>query len=165
MGYLLFPVLDNEILLFASEQVCKDAYFCGSKKMTMQFFKGTKLYSILTGTCPACHEGDMYVEKNPFKLSKTLKMHDRCSHCNIKFKMEPSFFYGAMYVSYAVGVAIAVATFFIVYFFLGLDRHFTFFAIIGVLAILFPILLRVSRNIWINFFIHYDKNSTEIKRE
>ncbi|QAA81797.1 DUF983 domain-containing protein [Aequorivita sp. H23M31] len=131
----------------------------------MEFFKGTKLYSILTGTCPACHEGEMYVEKNPFIFSKTLKMNDRCSNCNIKFKMEPSFFYGAMYVSYAVGVAVAVATFVIVYLFLGLDRHITFFAIIAMLAILFPIILRVSRNIWINFFIHYDKKAIEKNRQ
>jgi len=60
----------------------------------MQFLKGTKLYSVLTGTCPVCHKGKMYVEPNPYKLSKVLQMHDRCSHCDIKFKMEPSFFYG-----------------------------------------------------------------------
>ena len=100
----------------------------------------------------------MYVERNPYKFSKTLKMHDRCSHCDTKFKMEPSFFYGAMYVSYAVGVAISVATFIIAYFFIGLDRHYTFFAIIGILALLLPIIVRISRNIWINFFMKYNKD-------
>lgn len=129
----------------------------------MQFLKGSKLYSIITGTCPVCHNGEMYVEKNPFKFSKTLQMHDRCSHCDTKYKMEPSFFYGAMYVSYGVGVAIAVATFVLTFFFLGFDRHYTFFAIIIVLALLFPIILRVSRNIWINLFMKYDKNSAEKK--
>ncbi|SDX23711.1 DUF983 domain-containing protein [Aequorivita viscosa] len=124
----------------------------------MQFLKGNKLYSILTGTCPVCHNGEMYLEKNPFNLKKNLKMHERCSHCGTKFKMEPSFFYGAMYVSYGVGVAIAVATFVIAFFLLGLDRHYTFFTIIIVLIVLFPIILRVSRNIWINLFMHYDKN-------
>lgn len=123
----------------------------------MQFLKGTKLYSIFTGTCPVCQKGEMYIESNPYKLTKTLKMHDRCSFCNTKFKMEPSFFYGAMYVSYAVGVAVAVATFVIVYLFLDLNEHLTFIAIILALAILFPIILRISRNIWINFFKHYDK--------
>ncbi len=131
----------------------------------MEFLISSKLYSILTGTCPVCHRGEMYVEKNPYKISQTLKMHDRCSQCNTKFKMEPSFFYGAMYVSYAVGVAIAVATFVIVYLLLGLDRHYTFFAIVFVLAITFPWLLRVSRNIWINFFLHYDKHAIEKNRK
>ena len=127
----------------------------------MQFLKGTKLYSVFTGTCPVCHRGKMYVEANPYKLSKVLQMHDRCSHCEIKFKMEPSFFYGAMYVSYAVGVALAVAAFIIAFFFIGLDKHYTFLAIIGVLVIMFPIILRISRNIWINFFMKYDKEKAE----
>lgn len=127
----------------------------------MEFLKGNKLYSIFTGTCPVCHKGKMYVEKNPFKLSTILKMHDRCEYCHTKYKMEPSFFYGAMYVSYGVGVAIAIATFVIAYFFLDLDRHYTFFAIIITLTILFPYILRISRNIWINMFMHYNKNAIE----
>jgi uncharacterized protein (DUF983 family) len=131
--------------------------FAMLKKPMMQFLKGTKLYSIFTGTCPVCHKGKMYVERNPYKISDILKMHDHCSHCNTKFKMEPSFFYGAMYVSYSVGVAIAVATFIISYFFIGLDRNYTFLAIILALVLLLPIILRVSRNIWINFFMKYDE--------
>jgi len=85
----------------------------------MKFLKGTKLYSILTGTCPVCQEESMYKEKNPFKLGQVYEMHDRCSHCGTKYKIEPSFFYGAMYVSYAVGVAFAVAAFIIAHYFLG----------------------------------------------
>jgi len=131
------------------------------KKPIMKFLKGSKLYSIFTGTCPVCHKGEMYVERNPYKFSKALKMHERCSHCNTKFKIEPSFFYGAMYVSYAVGVAIAVATFIIAYFFIGLDRNYTFLAIIGTLIVMLPLILRVSRNIWINFFMKYDKSKAE----
>lgn len=127
----------------------------------MQFLKGSKLYSIFKGTCPVCHNGKMYIEDNPYNLMKVLKMHDRCSHCNTKFKMEPSFFYGAMYVSYAVGVALAVAAFIIAYVFFGLDRNYTFLAIILTLVILFPLILRVSRNIWINFFMKYDKKKAD----
>jgi len=131
------------------------------KKPTMDLLKGSKFYSIFTGTCPVCHKGEMYVERNPYNFSKALKMHERCSHCNTKFKIEPSFFYGAMYVSYAVGVAIAVATFIIAYFFIGLDRNYTFLAIIGILILMLPLILRVSRNIWINFFMKYDKTKAE----
>lgn len=136
--------------------------FAVLKKRIMQFLKGTKLYSIFTGTCPVCQKGKMYVERNPYNFSKTLKMHDRCSHCDTKFKMEPSFFYGAMYVSYAVGVAISVAVFIIAYFFIGLDRNYTFFSIIGVLVILLPIIVRISRNIWINFFMKYSKEKAKV---
>ncbi|MGB3342872.1 MAG: DUF983 domain-containing protein [Aequorivita sp.] len=127
----------------------------------MKFMKGSKLYSIFTGTCPVCHIGDMYLEKNPYKLSQIMKMHDHCSHCGIKFKMEPSFFFGAMYVSYSVGVAIAVATFIIAYLFFDLDRHYTFLAISVVLVLTMPFIIRISRNIWINLFMKYDEKAAK----
>lgn len=123
----------------------------------MSVLKGTKLYSILFGVCPVCHQESMYVESNPYKLSQTLEMHERCSHCHTKYKIEPSFFYGAMYVSYALGVAFAIATFIISYFLLHLSLLNCFFAITGVLIILMPMLMRWSRNIWINFFMSYQK--------
>ncbi len=127
----------------------------------MNFLKGSKLYSIFTGTCPVCHKGELYVKRNPYKFSDTLKMHEKCSNCGVKFKIEPSFFYGAMYVSYAVGVAIAVAVFIIAFFFIGLDRDYTFLAIILTLVLLLPLILRISRNIWINFFFKYDEKAAE----
>ncbi|WP_115123041.1 DUF983 domain-containing protein [Marinirhabdus gelatinilytica] len=118
--------------------------------------KGTKIYSIFTGKCPVCHTGPMYKNSNPYHFSQTLEMHEHCPHCHVKFKIEPSFFYGAMYVSYAVGVAIAVAAFIIAFFFIGLGRLHTFFVIMGTLIVLLPVILRLSRNIWINFFFKFD---------
>lgn len=130
----------------------KYQYFCSMIK----FMKGTKLYSILTGKCPVCHEANMYVESNPYKVSTTLKMHEHCPHCHTKFKIEPSFFYGAMYVSYAVGIAFAVAAFVITHVFLGGNLLVSFLAIVGTLVFFLPIISRLSRNIWINFFMSYD---------
>ncbi|WP_298478040.1 DUF983 domain-containing protein [uncultured Maribacter sp.] len=118
--------------------------------------KGNKLYSILTGTCPKCHEESMYLDKNPYRLGNILKMHERCSQCNTKYKIEPSFFYGAMYVSYGVGIAFAVAAFVISKLILQSGLLTSFFAIIGTLIFFMPIIMRLSRNIWINFFIPYN---------
>lgn len=120
--------------------------------------KGTKIYSIFTGTCPVCHTGKMYKTKNPYALSQTLKMHERCPHCGLKFKIEPSFFYGAMYVSYGVGIAFAVAAFVIAFFILQLDRMATFLVITGTLVFALPLILRLSRNIWINLFFKFDRS-------
>lgn len=135
--------------------------FAVQKKPIMQFLKGSKLYSIFTSTCPVCQEGDMYVENNPYKISKLMEMHENCSNCGKKFKIEPSFFFGAMYVSYGVGVAIAIVAFIISYFFVGLDRNYSFLVIILTLAVLFPLIVRISRNIWINFFVPFDKNKAK----
>lgn len=126
------------------------------KKKKMNLFKGTKLYSIFMGSCPVCHGGPMYQSSRAYQPSKTLLMHEHCPNCGVKYKIEPSFFYGAMYVSYAVGVAFAITTFIISYFLLSLERLQTFFAISAVLVLSLPIILRLSRNIWINFFFSYD---------
>ena len=120
--------------------------------------KGTVINSILTGSCPKCQEESMYVEKNPYKLSTIYKMHDTCGHCHTQYKIEPSFFYGAMYVSYGVTVAIGVAVFVILNLIIQLNVTATFIGIIVTILALMPVTARVSRNIYINLFIHFDKN-------
>ncbi|WP_298895762.1 DUF983 domain-containing protein [uncultured Psychroserpens sp.] len=123
--------------------------------------KGTKIYSIFTGSCPKCHSESMYQRKNPYILNDVLKINDNCSHCGIKYRLEPSFFYGSMYVSYGVGIAFAVAAFLISYLFLETSLFTAFLAIVGTLIILGPIIMRLSRNIWINLFVSYDKKATK----
>ena len=121
--------------------------------------KGNKLYSILTGSCPKCHEESMYVANNPYKLGHLFKMHERCSSCNTKYKIEPSFFYGAMYISYGVGIAFAVAAFLIAKILLGATLITTFIAIVVTMIAFMPVIIRLSRNIWINIFFKYDKKA------
>ncbi|MBU0940137.1 MAG: DUF983 domain-containing protein [Bacteroidetes bacterium] len=120
--------------------------------------KGSRLNSILTGTCPKCQNESMYLDKNPFNLTNTLKMHEKCSHCGLTYQIEPSFFYGAMYVSYGLNVATGVAAFIISYVILGTSLKTAFIAIIIALIILFPYVLRWARNIYINMFVSYDPN-------
>ena len=134
--------------------------FVRLKKQFMGFLKGTKIYSIFTGKCPVCHTGKMYQDANPYKVSKTLKMHERCPHCDTKFKIEPSFFYGAMYVSYPVGIIFAGIAFGICFFLLDLGRLNSFIAIAILMLFLLPLILRLSRNIWINFFFKFDSSKT-----
>ena len=117
--------------------------------------KGSKLYSILTGTCPRCQKESMYVDQNLLHVSNIIKMNEKCSKCGLKYQIEPSFFYGAMYVSYGLNVAIGILTFLIVFQF---DRSVmtSFISIIIVLVLAFPLVMRLSRNIYINMFVSYD---------
>jgi hypothetical protein len=71
--------------------------------------------------------------------------------------IEPSFFYGAMYVSYALTVAFAIAIFVICYL-LGFGMITSFISIIATLLILMPITMRLSRILYINMFVHYEKD-------
>ncbi|AWX43965.1 hypothetical protein HME9304_00964 [Flagellimonas maritima] len=123
--------------------------------------KGNKLYSILTGSCPKCHEESMYINKNPYALTQIFKMHERCSHCGTKYKIEPSFFYGSMYVSYGVGIAFAVAAFVITYLMVGASLVSAFIAIVITMIVFMPVIIRLSRNIWINLFIKYEPQAVQ----
>ncbi|MFZ0954420.1 MAG: DUF983 domain-containing protein [Candidatus Sulfotelmatobacter sp.] len=58
---------------------------------------------ILRQRCPRCRTGSIF----RYSIFRGFpKMHDRCPVCDLKFDREPGYFLGAMYVSYALGVAI-----------------------------------------------------------
>tara|TARA_B100000809_G_scaffold209456_1_gene212424 strand:- start:5053 stop:5256 length:204 start_codon:yes stop_codon:yes gene_type:complete len=63
-----------------------------------------------------------------------------------------------MYVSYGVGIAFATTAFLISY--LGFESTLVtaFMAIVVTMIVCGPIIMRLSRNIWINMFVGYDKN-------
>ncbi|HEY4617513.1 MAG TPA: DUF983 domain-containing protein [Flavobacterium sp.] len=118
--------------------------------------KGSKLYSILTGTCPKCQKESMYLDPNPLHIANVLKMNEKCSHCGLKYQIEPSFFYGAMYVSYGLNVAVGIAAFIVSYLIFNSSLKVAFISIIASIVLLFPFILRWSRNIYINMFVSYD---------
>lgn len=119
--------------------------------------KGTKLYSVLKGKCPRCHEGEFFKYSVTINPKKITKLHDNCPKCDLKYMMEPSFFFGAMYVNYAIAVALFVGVFVIAKMLFGLTILQSFIAIVVVSFLLTPFSLRLSRIIWINMFIGYKK--------
>jgi uncharacterized protein (DUF983 family) len=127
------------------------------------FKKGSKLYSILFNKCPRCHEGDFMKEKNMFKLHKAFQMHEHCAKCGLKYMMEPSFYYGAMYVNYALTVGISIATFVIVTLFFNFSLVESFIPIVIALVLTAPLTIRFSRIGWINLFVKYDPNAIKSK--
>jgi uncharacterized protein (DUF983 family) len=122
------------------------------------FKKGTKLYSISNAKCPRCHEGEFFEYKFTYNPSKITKLHDNCPKCNLKYMMEPSFFYGAMYVNYGITVALSIGTFVISTLLLNLTLLQCFAAITFILIVLAPFNMRLSRIIWINMFVSYNEN-------
>lgn len=123
------------------------------------FKKGEKLFSVTKGKCPRCHEGDFFKYPLSFNPTKITKLHKTCSHCGLKYMIEPSFFYGAMYVNYALTVAIGVTTFVITKVILETTLLQAFLFVFIVLLLLAPINLRLSRTLWINLFIKYNPNT------
>ncbi|MFM1893825.1 MAG: DUF983 domain-containing protein [Flavobacteriales bacterium] len=122
--------------------------------------KGSKLYSIATMTCPQCQEGRFMVA-HPYRFSTMGEVNDHCEKCGLNLKPEPGFYYGAMYVSYALGVAVFVTIWASCnWFFDNVDVWTQISLVLIALVGLGPYLYALSKVIWANFFIHYKKNAT-----
>lgn len=63
----------------------------------------SQTYAILHAKCPRCRQGAIFA--NSMYGFKAQKMHDTCSHCNLRYEREPGYFYVAMFVCYALNVA------------------------------------------------------------
>lgn len=115
------------------------------------------LYSMFTNKCTRCHTGDIFKEKNPYKLGKMFQMHETCDHCHLKYDREPGFFYGAMYVSYALTVGWFIIWFALQSYVFQWSTTFFLSAFIAFLILSSPLTLRWSRIIWLNIFFRYHK--------
>ena len=120
------------------------------------FKKGTKLYSITNNKCPRCHEGEFFKHKLSYSPKKITELHSNCPNCQLKYMLEPSFYYGAMYVNYGITVGLSIAVFVISTLLFHAELLTSFAAIFVVLLIMMPMNLRLSRILWINMFISFD---------
>lgn len=116
------------------------------------------LKNILSQRCPKCRKGHLF-KSAAYNLKHFAEMPEKCQCCGQSYHLEPSFFYGALYVSYALQVALftTVAVAITVLF----PEASTSTYIISVAAaglIIFPLIFRISRTIWIHFFVRYDKD-------
>jgi uncharacterized protein (DUF983 family) len=120
--------------------------------------KSTKVYSVLANKCPHCHEGSFFISNNAYNLTTFHKMNDTCSTCGEDFKKEPGFYYGAMYMSYGLTVAVAVIWAVLLNLF-NMYAAFTYVITFAPLIIaLFPVMYRSARLGYINIFVHYNKD-------
>jgi hypothetical protein len=88
-------------------------------------------------------------------------MHDHCQVCGQPTEIEVGFYYGTGYVSYALSVAFTVATFVAWWVLIGVsindNRVFWWLSINIVLLLLIqPLLMRLSRSLWLSWFVKYD---------
>lgn len=120
------------------------------------FKKGSTLFSIFRFKCPHCHEGDFYVDSNPYNLMKVGDIRDSCSVCQRKFTPEPGFYYGAMYVSYALGVAVMVAAYVAtIVLFPSASTGIAVTVVLASLLLLGPLLYALSKTMYAGLFMSY----------
>ncbi|TND08017.1 MAG: hypothetical protein FD123_2700 [Bacteroidetes bacterium] len=100
--------------------------------------------------------GELYPDRNPYHLQNLAKMHKRCSCCRQTYEPETGFYYGAMYASYALSVAIVMPLMAVLHFVFHLEVIIMFSIIGGLVLVMYPLIFRWSRNLWLNIFVPYD---------
>jgi uncharacterized protein (DUF983 family) len=128
-------------------------------------WKESRWYSILTITCPRCHEGKLFPPNTLYNFYKLSKMNESCSCCGQPFSPEPGYYFGAMFVSYAINVMIFVGIWVALRFFV---KEITLTMLLIVLFVvvvgLLPFNFRLSRAMWINIFVGYEGPCSKIKK-
>ena len=119
------------------------------------------LLSTLSCLCPRCRKGKLFQNRISIGLKKNMEMNKNCLLCGQSTEVEPGFYYGTGYVSYALAVAISTTSFVAWYVLIGMsvkdDRFFFWLGSNAVLLILLqPWLMRLSRSIWISWFVKYE---------
>jgi len=119
------------------------------------------LYSTLWNKCPKCHKSNVFETNNAFNLKRFDKMNVNCACCGEKYEKEVGFYQGAMYVSYALMVGWFVITWAADTFIFKSEiwQYLTF--TITTMVLFMPLTFRISRLLWINFFITFDKTKCE----
>ncbi len=88
-------------------------------------------------------------------------MNESCPVCKQPTEIEVGFYYGTSYVSYALTVAFSVASFIAWWVLLGISiKDNSIFWWLGtnsvLLILLQPLFMRLSRSLWLSWFVKYD---------
>ena len=118
--------------------------------------------AIFQEKCPQCRKGKLFT--HPFynikKFSDTCEF---CSRCNVKIEPEPGYFWGAMYVSYALMVGLSITLTVFIYAIVDDPSYGLLVGVITSASIIFvPIIYRLSRVIFIYLTAPYNKYRPEI---
>jgi uncharacterized protein (DUF983 family) len=132
-------------------------------KETNKISRPSYLVSTLDNRCPRCRTGRIFSSSNPYDLKNTVKMNTVCPVCGQPTEIEVGFYYGTGYVSYAVTTAFSVFTLIAWWVLIGFstedNRFFWWLGLNSVLMILMqPLFMRLSRSLWLSWFVKYDPN-------
>jgi hypothetical protein len=116
--------------------------------------------------CPRCREGKLFQHPVSIRLKKNMLMNKHCPKCGQATEIEVGFYYGTSYVSYALTVGLSLISLAIWGMTIGLsvndNRFFVWMGVNAVLLILLqPWLMRLSRSLWISWFVKYDPDWKE----
>jgi len=119
------------------------------------------LKSVLTNKCPRCREGNLFLTSNAYALTSFMHMPEHCPVCGQKFELQTGFYFGTGYVSYGITVFLSAVTFVLWWFTIGIsirDNSVIWWLVANaaLLLVLQPPLQRLSRSVWVAFFVRYN---------
>jgi len=128
--------------------------------------KRSGIWTVLSNRCPHCREGKLFLKENAYDFKNNLKMHENCPVCKQPTEIEVGFYYGTSYISYLLTVALSGFTFILWWIFIGIsindDRILYWLGINSALIIIIqPLLMRLSRTLWLSWFVKYDPDWKE----
>jgi uncharacterized protein (DUF983 family) len=128
--------------------------------------KPNLLVSILQNKSPRCRRGDMYQYKGAIRIKGLMKMNEHCPVCGQPLNMEPGFYYGTNMTSYLLAILVSIISFVLWILIIGVSlQDSRFFWWIGFNAVLLlalqPPIMRISRTVWLTFFVKYTPNWRE----
>jgi len=117
--------------------------------------------STLFCRCPRCREGKLFKYSTSIRMKRNMEMNKLCPVCGQPTEIEVGFYYGTSYVSYALTVALSIVTLAVWWLTIGLsvdDNRFFYWLIFNAIFLicLQPWLMRLSRSLWISWFVRYD---------
>lgn len=123
------------------------------------------LWSVVNNKCPRCRQGNLFTHTNPYNLKHNLDMPEHCPVCGQKYELQTGFYFGTGYVGYALTVFISAVTFVLWWFTIGMsvsDNRVMWWlgTNAAIVLLLQPMLQRLSRSIWIAFFVRYEPDQT-----
>ena len=124
------------------------------------------LTSVFQCRCPRCREGKLFKHPVTARIGRNTEMNERCPVCGQLSEIEVGFYYGTGYVSYMLAVMVSGATFVAWWLFIGFsftDNRFVWWIVVNAILLigLQPWLMRLSRSLWMSWFVHYDANWKE----
>lgn len=118
----------------------------------------SKIQAAITMKCPRCQEGQVFETVNPYVWGKMTQTKERCPKCDLKYERESGFFYGAMYISYMLNIALFVTATvgYYLYFEDKVDWRLYIGGYVLITFILFPVIFRLSRAIWLQIMVKFE---------
>jgi len=103
--------------------------------------------------CPRCGEGKLFIG--------WFRMHERCSHCGLKYERAPGYFLGSTYINYGLTTMILMFAYIGLHFGLELS-HRAVTAPLMAFVVIFPLFFfRYARAFWLALDCFFDPESRE----